>query len=218
MFSINKMLYSSLILALLCSLAFAQTGDLKLLDWQPASQMVVKETKIIKAKFPVIDIHSHLGDLEKTAHYLEEMDKAGVWKCVSLDGKSKDNFYKEHLKVSQSVSKDRFLIFFRPDVSKINEPNFGINEAKKLEEAVKLGARGLKIWKDLGLGVKDKSGKLITVDDPRMDPIWAKCGELGIPVEMHIADPSAFFTPLDKYRSEERRVGKECRSRWSPYH
>ena len=114
----------------------AQTGDLKLLDWQPVSQMVVKETKIVKAKFPVIDIHSHLGKLENTSMYLEEMDKAGVWKCVSLDGVSKDDFYKEHLKVSQAVSKDRFLVFFRPDISKINEPNFGINEAKKLEEAV----------------------------------------------------------------------------------
>ena len=190
-------------MGVLCS----QTGDLKLLDWQPVSQMVVKETKIVKAKFPVIDIHSHLGDLENTAKYLEEMDKAGVWKCVSLDGTSKDDFYKEHLKVSQSVSKDRFLIFFRPDISKINEPDFGINEAKKLEEAVRLGARGLKIWKDLGLGIKDKSGKLITVDDPRMDPIWAKCGELGIPVEIHIADPSAFFTPLDKYNERYDELG-----------
>ncbi len=185
----------------------AQTGDLKLLDWQPVSQMVVKETKIVKAKFPVIDIHSHLGKLENTAKYLEEMDKAGVWKCVSLDGKSKDDFYKEHLKVSQSVAKDRFLVFFRPDISKINEPNFGINEAKKLEEAIKLGARGLKIWKDLGLGIKDKSGKFVTVDDPRLDPIWAKCAELGIPVEIHIADPSAFFIPLDKFNERYDELG-----------
>ena len=53
----------------------AQTGDLKLLDWQPVSQMVVKETKIVKAKFPVIDIHSHLGKLENTSMYLEENNR-----------------------------------------------------------------------------------------------------------------------------------------------
>lgn len=205
--NMNKKLSVLIVYLMTTGVLIAQTGDLKLLDWQPVSQMVVKETKIVKAKFPVIDIHSHLGKLENTAKYLEEMDKAGVWKCVSLDGKSKDNFYKEHLRVSQSVSKDRFLVFFRPDVSKINEPNFGVNEARKLEDAVKLGARGLKIWKDLGLGIKDKSGKLITVDDPRMDPIWAKCGELGIPVEMHIADPSAFFTPLDKYNERYDELG-----------
>jgi len=204
---LNKRVLLLLLFVIISLNIKAQTGDLKLLDWQPISQMVVKETKIVKAKFPVIDIHSHLGKLENTAKYLEEMDKAGVWKCVSLDGKSKDDFYIEHLKVSQSVSKNRFLIFFHPDISKINEPNFGINEAKKLEEAVKLGARGLKIWKDLGLGIKDKSGKLITVDDPRMDPIWAKCGELGIPVEIHIADPSAFFTPLDKHNERYDELG-----------
>ena len=115
----------------------AQSGDVKLLDWRPKSQLVVKETKVLKPKYPVIDIHNHLGDLENTEKYLEEMDKAGVWKCVSLDANSKDDFYREHLRVSQGVSKDRFLLFFRPDFSRIEEENFGYNEAKRLEEAVK---------------------------------------------------------------------------------
>ena len=103
----------------------AQTGDLKLLDWKPISQLVVKETRILKPKYPVIDIHNHLGRLENTKKYLEEMDKAGVWKCVSLDGASADDSYMEHLRVSQSVSRDRLLVFFSPDFSKIDEPDFG---------------------------------------------------------------------------------------------
>lgn len=181
--------------------SFAQKqGDLRLLDWQPKSQMVVKETKIMKPKFPVIDIHNHLRNLDKTEEYLREMDEAGVWICIGLDGYSKDEFYKKHLEVSHKVSKERFHIYFAPDFSKIDEPNFGENEAKKLEEAVKMGIRGLKIFKSLGLEIKDKSGKLIRVDDPRIDPIWAKCGELGIPVMMHITDPKAFHAgPVDKF-------------------
>ncbi|MBN2412463.1 amidohydrolase family protein [candidate division KSB1 bacterium] len=178
---------------------YAQTNDLKLLDWKPKSQLVVKETRILQPKFPVIDFHNHLRRLEDTEKYLEEMDNAGVWQCVSLDANSADDFYLEHLRVSQKVSKDRFLLFFRPDFSKINEPNFGENEAKKLEKAVAMGAKGLKISKVLGLSIKDKSGKLVTVDDPRIDPIWAKCGELGIPVVIHVSDPKAFFTPVDQY-------------------
>jgi uncharacterized protein len=187
----------------------AQTegGDLRLLDWEPKSQLVVKETRVLKPKFPVIDIHNHLGDLENTEKYLEEMDKAGVWKCVSLDGNSVNNFYLEHLKVSGSVSKDRFLVFFRPDFSKIDEPEFGIKEAEKLEKAVRSGARGLKIAKNLGLTVRDKSGKIVPVDDPRIDPIWAKCGELGIPVMIHVSDPKAFFTPVDKYNERYDELG-----------
>ena len=59
------------------------------------------------------------------------------------------------------------------------------------------GARGLKVLKDLGLVVRDKTGKLITVDDPRLDPIWEECGKLGIPVSIHVSDPEAFFHPVD---------------------
>ena len=193
----------------------AQNSDLKLLDWRPKSQLVVTETRIQKPKFPVIDIHNHLGELENTEKYLEEMDKAGVWKCVSLDARSSRDFYKEHLKTSKQVSKDRFLLFFVPNFSKINEPDFGIREANKLNQAVRMGIRGVKIFKELGLRHKDKSGILIPVDDPRIDPIWAKCGELDIPVMIHVSDPKAFFTPLDRYNERYDELG--AHPDWSFY-
>lgn len=211
---VASQLFLCIIFMLLPQLLLAQ--DLKLLDWQPVSQMVVKETKIIKPKFPVIDIHNHLRDLNKAEHYLNEMDKAGVTICVGLDGLSKDDFYKEHLKVSHGVSKERFHIYFSPDFSKIDEPNFGENEAQKLEEAVKMGIRGLKIFKSLGLGYKDKTGKYIRVDDPRIDPIWAKCGELGIPVMIHVTDPKAFHSgPVDRFN--ERYDELAHNPNWSYY-
>ena len=81
------------------------------------------------------------------------------------------------------MSKERFLLFSRPDFSRISEDNFGENEAERLEEAVKMGCRGVKISKRMGLRFKDKTGKFVAVDDPRIDPIWTKCGELGIPVD-----------------------------------
>ena len=204
-----------LIAMIICMPMLAQEGELKLLDWRPVSQMVVKETKIMKPKFPVIDIHNHLGDLAQTAHFLEEMDQAGVWKCVSLDANSADDFYKAHLQASQKVSKERFLLFFRPDFSKIDESDFGKKEAKRLEEAVRMGVRGLKIAKTLGLTYRDKTGKLVTVDDPRIDPIWAKCGELGIPVMIHVSDPKAFFTPVDRYNERYDELG--AHPDWSFY-
>jgi predicted TIM-barrel fold metal-dependent hydrolase len=198
--------------------------------------LVVKETKIIKPKFPVIDIHNHLGsysqsdqfleedldksligDLADTQHYLEEMDKAGVQICVSLDGFSNRDFYKEHLEVSQSFSKRRFQVYFLPDFSKIDEPDFGKKEAHKLEEAVKMGIRGLKILKNLGLEHKDKTGAFVKVDDPRIDPIWAKCGELGIPVMIHVSDPKAFHAgPIDRFNERYDELAKH--PNWSFYH
>ncbi len=176
-----------------------QSPDLRLLDWRPESQLVVKETRILKPKFPVIDIHNHLRRSGNAEKYLEEMDKAGIWKCVSLDANSAGDAYKEHIRLYHGLAKDRFLMFFRPDFSNIDDPDFAANEVSKLVDAVKMGARGLKIAKTLGLGYRDKNGKLIEVDDPRIDPIWAKCGELGIPVMIHVSDPKAFHTPLDRH-------------------
>jgi predicted TIM-barrel fold metal-dependent hydrolase len=193
----------------------AEEGDLKLLDWRPRSQMVVKQTEVLQPKFPVIDIHNHLGRLQNTEEYLRQMDEAGVWKCVSLDGRSAEDYYREHLKVSNQVSAERFLVFFRPDFSKIDEPNFGEKEARRLEEAVKMGIRGLKIAKSLGLTIKDKTGRIVPVDDPRIDPIWAKCGELGIPVMIHVSDPKAFFTPVDRYNERYDELG--AHPNWSFY-
>ncbi|MEE9466376.1 MAG: amidohydrolase family protein, partial [Candidatus Neomarinimicrobiota bacterium] len=70
------------------------------------------------------------------------------------------------------------------------------------------GARGLKIFKSLGLGYKDKKGNFIPIDDSRIDPIWAKCGELGIPVVIHVTDPKAFFTPIDRYNERYDELGQ----------
>jgi len=89
------------------------------------------------------------------------------------------------------------MVFSQIDWSKIDDPNFSQEMVTQLDDAVSRGARGLKVLKDLGLGVKDKTRKLIAVDDPRLDPIWEECGRLGIPVSIHVTDPEAFFHPID---------------------
>ena len=195
-----KMTVLAVLLMMAASTIHGQNGDLRLRDWEPKSRLVVKETQVIRPKYPVIDIHNHLRDLTKISQYMEEMDKAGVWICIGLDGTSENDAYKEALKAFSNVSKDRFYLFFAPDFNKIDEPDFGKKEAQKLEQAVKMGVRGLQIYKALGLTIRDKNGKLVAIDDPRIDPIWAKCGELGIPVMIHSSDPKAFHDgPLDKY-------------------
>ena len=202
-----KSLTLSLILICFSTSLLAQSGNLRLLDWEPRSQMVVAKTEVLTPKFPVIDIHNHLRRHENMESYLEEMDKAGVWKTVSMDGHSANDFYIEHLQVTRGVSEERFMVFFSPDFSKIDEPDFGHKEAQRLEEAVGMGVRGLKIFKSLGLTLRDNSGNVVPVDDPRIDPIWAKCGELGIPVTIHASDPKAFFTPVDRYNERYDELG-----------
>jgi predicted TIM-barrel fold metal-dependent hydrolase len=71
--------------------------------------------------------------------------------------------------------------------------------ANRLRFQAARGAEGLKIWKPFGLRVRDHLGALVSVDDPRLDPIWEMAAELKLPVLIHVADPVAFFWPLDEY-------------------
>jgi predicted TIM-barrel fold metal-dependent hydrolase len=93
----------------------------------------------------------------------------------------------------------RFIVFTQLDWSKIDDPNFSQLMVRQIDDSVARGARGLKILKELGLGVRDSSGKLIAIDDPRLDSAWEECGRLGIPVFIHVADPEAFFRPVDSH-------------------
>jgi predicted TIM-barrel fold metal-dependent hydrolase len=80
-----------------------------------------------------------------------------------------------------------------------HDADFGEREAAALRDAASRGARGLKVWKPLGLRARDPDGRLVAIDDHRLDPLWATAAELGLPVLIHIADPFAFFEPLDAH-------------------
>jgi len=179
-----------------------QKKTLLLRDFHPRTMMHASAHTVERAKFPVIDVHQHvddargIGDRIAVAKLIEIMDRTNVQKMVILTGmwgeklqKVLDELVKPH--------PDRFIVFTQIDWSKIDDPNFSQLMVAQLDDAVARGARGLKVLKDLGLEVRDKSGKLVAVDDPRLDPIWAECGRLGIPVAIHVTDPEAFFQPLD---------------------
>lgn len=221
MIYLSKVQHRSSLLALLAVLAFvfvsygkAQIGytadrdaDKKmtvlLKDYRPTSVLHVPQHPVNRAKFPVIDVHSHLNDAMgiaqshlDPAEVIKMMDRNNIKTIVVLTG-----MWGEKLqKVVDDMVKPypgRFMVFTQIDWSKIDDPNFSQLMVKEIDDAVARGARGLKVLKDLGLGVRDKTGKLITVDDARLDPIWEECGRLGIPVFIHSGDPEAFFHPTD---------------------
>jgi len=162
----------------------------------------VPEHQVPKAKFYVIDVHNHtndamgIGDQMPPADVVKIMDDTNVKTVVILTGMWGGKL--QHI-IDTMVKPypGRFIVFTQIDWSKIDDPNFSQEMVAQLDDGVKRGARGLKVLKVLGLGVKDKTGQLITVDDPRLDPIWEECGRLGIPVSIHTGDPEAFFHPID---------------------
>jgi predicted TIM-barrel fold metal-dependent hydrolase len=109
----------------------------------------------------------------------------------------------------------RFYTFAGVDWSRAGEPGFGELAARQLEDAVRAGARGLKVFKGLGLHWRDRSGRLVMPDDERLDPLWAVAGSLGVPVQIHLADPVAFFRPLDAHNPSY--LGLQRRPEWHFY-
>ena len=124
------------------------------------------------------------------------MDAMNMAVMVNLSGGSGENL-KAMIANIQEHYPDRFVVFANVDFDGVGEPGWAENAVKQLETDVANGARGLKVYKSLGLRNKDIYGKRIPVDDARVDPIWEKCGELNIPVLIHSADPKSFWDPMD---------------------
>ncbi|MEQ8848374.1 amidohydrolase family protein [Botrimarina sp.] len=189
--------------------------------FQPRSQLVAPRSDVPRAKFPVVDIHVHprlrfRHDPERLAEFVRIMDAHNVALCVSLDGRLGDEL-QEHLAYLRPYE-DRFLVFAnvdwvgdgdpdKPASWDCHRPGFARRTADRLADAKRQGAVGLKVFKSLGLRYRNPEGSLIAIDDPRWDPIWAACGELGLPIIIHSADPVAFFEPIDEHneRWEELR-------------
>ncbi len=179
--------------------------DIYLHEFNPRPRVVVPETSVDKPRYPVIDAHNHLGedyggwDKRPVSELLDVLDEAGVRVLVDLDGGWGENMLYAHLDHFKARAPDRIYVFGGVDWAAWPDhgDNFGEWAAQRLCLQATRGAQGLKIWKPFGLHVRDQHGALVSVDDPRLAALWQTAGELKLPVLVHVADPVAFFDPLD---------------------
>jgi predicted TIM-barrel fold metal-dependent hydrolase len=181
-------------------------------EYDPPSTLVVPEHILTHSKYPFIDVHNHQWDYSKEyfSTVINSMDSLNMAVMINLSGRGFKRTgagvsglqEPEYLQKGINIIKDNFpgriLFFTNVDFNGIDEPGWAAKAIKQLEDDVKAGAVGLKIYKGLGMNNKDSRGNRIAVDDSRIDPIWKKCGELGIPVLIHTADPAPFWQPKDK--------------------
>jgi len=197
-------------------------------EYLPNSALVLKTTLIDQPRFPVIDAHDHLGeafgggwDQRPVSELLEVLDTAGVRCLVDLDGGWGEDILYRHLDKFKTAAPERFLIYGGIDWSAWTEQGdrFGEWAAKRLRAQAARGAQGLKVWKPFGLSVRDQHGKLVAVDDERLDPVWETAAELKLPIAIHVADPVAFFWPVDRQneRYEELQVHTDWRFTSPPF-
>ena len=188
--------------------SMAQSMDFETYD--PVSTLVVPGEEITRSKYPFIDIHNHqfgMPDMDLN-ELIVEMDKINMAVLVNLSGRGfirtetgYDLNTQAYLKRAVENGENypgRFAVFTNISFSGIGEEGWTEEAVRQLEEDVKNGAKGLKIYKGLGLRHTDTDGNRVKVDDPRIDPVWAKCGELGIPVLIHAADPKSFWDEHDE--------------------
>jgi predicted TIM-barrel fold metal-dependent hydrolase len=168
---------------------------LPLSDFQPQSTLITAQHEVPRACVPAIDYHNHLDAL-KPARVLQVMDACGIERMVNITMKTGD----EALAIIDkfhSAAPERFATIGWMDWSGVERDDFVPVTLERLERLVERGAKGIKFWKNLGLSVRDQSGELLRIDDERLAPVFDKAAELGIPVMFHIADPDAFFLPVD---------------------
>lgn len=205
---------------------------LDLAEYEPKSMLQVKETRVERAKFPVIDIHTHISESMKSVNGVEldaarafhappsellaVMERRNILAMVNLTG-GFDKGLTEAIARYDRAFPGRFYTFAEPSYNRFMEPGYPALQAQAIEQAHANGAKGLKILKTLGLYLRENitSGKLVKIDDPRFDPMWEACGRLGMPVAIHVSDPIAFFTPTDKYNERYEELNNH--PDWSFY-
>jgi len=185
-------------------------------EYQPKSTLVTAEHQIQRAKYPFVDIHSHHWNptAEHVDQVVKEMDTINLRVLVNLSGGTGEAL-KKTLAVMKGRYPDRFVVFANLSYDDLNTPGYGKRAAARLEQDVKNGAQGLKIFKNYGMDLKYANGERVHVDDPEFDAVWEKCAELKIPVLIHIAEPSTFFDPWD-YQNERWEELREFPQRARP--
>jgi predicted TIM-barrel fold metal-dependent hydrolase len=181
--------------------------DLPLREWRPRSKMAGTVTAVDHPAFPAIDIHNHLGRwlsddgdwvIKDPAALVAMMDEVGVRTIVNLDGRWGEEVTANVERYDRAYP-GRFATFCHVDWDRLAEADGERTLIAQLEDSVERGARGIKVWKNLGLWVQDADGSKILPDDPRVIRILTRAGELGLPILIHVSDPKAFFDPLDAH-------------------
>jgi predicted TIM-barrel fold metal-dependent hydrolase len=224
------------------SLTAAQTVDtepahprpapISLPDYQPESMLQVHETQVDRARFPLIDIHTHISVSAKAENgvallperqylgrpqeLLTVMARKNIRAMVNLTGGYDKGLLDAVTKYDRAFP-GRFYTFTEPSYSRFKEPDYPALQGQAIEQAHRDGARGLKILKTLGLYLRENitSGTLVRIDDPRFDPMWDVCGQLNMPVAIHISDPVAFFTSTDRFNERYEELNNH--PDWSFY-
>lgn len=191
--------------------------EVLLRDYLPEMDLRVKETPITKARFPVIDVNTHLSDSPLSADALiEVMDQVGVRRVLNHDGGWGDDLRQSIAKYDQ-VHPGRFNTltnthFLWSEPWKIGSPNYSQSIENLIRDAASQGAIGMKVWKDVGLKIWDTERRRVPYTDERLKPLWGAARSAGFFLIFHVGDPTGHFKPIgptnERYLSLTQQTGE----------
>lgn len=158
----------------------------------------------------IVDVHVHMGP-DGRPELTRLMKRWKFDHVVNLSGGNPMRGLREQLAMARASH--HVTVFTTLAYEQAQQPGYGERMAQALRLAHKLGARGLKIAKLLGLGLRGPDGKLLAVDDPGLDPVFEAAGELDMPIAIHSGDPRAFWEPIDE--KNERRDELRAHPGWA---
>ena len=195
----RQIIRTQVLFILICTLNLTGVAqELSFEEYNPESTLVVPGEPVLRARYPFIDIHGHQRNMpdQDLSPVVAAMDTLNLAIMINLSGRSGEQLKKSVRNVAEHFP-NRFVVFANVDFEGVGSPNWTENAVAQLEQDIENGARGLKIYKSLGMRYKDVNGNRVAINDPRLDPIWAKCGEMSVPVLIHAADPKSFWDPFD---------------------
>src|SRR4051812_18688322 len=174
-----------------------------------------------RAEHRTIDLHMHIDSTEaRYKRALKVMDAAGLGIGINLSGgtvtsgtNGEPSEFERNKALVEKICPGRILLYMNLDYQGWDQPDFPQRAAEQVEKGFRLGAAGLKEYKRLGLYLKGGSGRLLRIDDPKLDPVWKRCGELGMPISIHVGDPEAFWQPFDEHNERWKEL-KDHRPWW----
>lgn len=145
--------------------------------------------------FPLFDAHTHysLAYLPQVLKFLDDQNFVG---CANFWGGYAQmgilyTHYEEFLLTMRELRRPSFVQVYWPDWTEIGwrGSKFVRNLVADMRRFHALGCRGLKVWKDMGMYILDENYAPVTMDDPRLEPVWETAAELNWAVPVHQADP-----------------------------
>ena len=191
-------------------------SKISFMEYDPPSTLVVPGHPVARAKYPFVDVHSHQFELDeaKVRQLVADMDALNLGAMVNLSGRGfrrleapdgkfrfalrEPEYLRANIALTERLAPGRVVHFTNVDFSRTGAPDWPAAAVAELEADLDAGARGLKIYKGLGMDTTDVDGQRIAVDDPRLDAIWETCARRGVPVLVHTADPAPFWQPKTK--------------------